>query len=739
MQVFEFHFNPPSRRPRTKITGFGQHNFRKTASKKRGLSASFKEIELNNDIVFNSFCYEPENIYEKKMGSFYMVGLLKRALPTNVRFIEKLAKIIKEKYYRSTILTPEKALKESLKAANDFLEKIITRGDVSWLGNLSFIALSFKNFKLNFAKTGKIKILVLRDQKIIDIDKKITLQEMEPYPLKIFTNTVSGKLAQGDIVLVFTKGLFDFFNKEKILDEIAKLPSFNDVNFKKLLNKKGVQLSKVSGVFLAILLTKKTAVKKKATISTKELKDFSFKKALAPILTIFKKIKRPKFSTRSINIKLRPPKIKLLDKTTSLLSNKTSQIKVNLIKVKERKFNKKIDIVSLQKKAKIKKIPKTKDVSLFLKIKTFFFNKKMAFVLAFIALLIFGSFFSKLEEEREIKIYEKNLEEIEEKLIRAESFLILKKTNPEAFTLANLLLKETWEEVSLLSKKTIGLSGTLENQVALLKNEILKKLLDSNAIKDINSPELFFEFDKKRFIPYSLLSFEDDIYFFNRYSKNILKLKEDKESIIIETDHSVYSAVTVNNSIYFFSKPSKLFSLNTEKTEVDRAISLGEPYSEFDFNNISSFEKNIYFLDKKAGQIIKYVFSKNSTWNNSELWLDPKIPRISDAKSFTVDGSVWILAENLIYEYHGGEFENEVSFEVFPAPKNISKIFTSPSLPYLYLLEPDQKRLLILNKSGKLIKQLQSKSFDNLLDFTITKDGKTLYLLNGLKVYKVEI
>ena len=27
----------------------------------------------------------------------------------------------------------------------------------------------------------------------------------------------------------------------------------------------------------------------------------------------------------------------------------------------------------------------------------------------------------------------------------------------------------------------------------------------------------------------------------------------------------------------------------------------------------------------------------------------------------------------------------------------------------------------------------------NLLDFTITEDGKTLYLLNGLKIYKVEI
>jgi hypothetical protein len=738
MQVFEFHFNPPPRRPQTKSIRLGRYNFRKT-TQRRDKNTPLKQTGLNNDIVFNSFCYEPENIYEKKMGSFYMVGLLKRALPINVRFIEKLAKTIKDKYYRSTILTPEKSLKESLKAANDFLEKIIKRGDVSWLGNLSFAALSFKNFKLNFAKTGKIKILVLRDQKIIDIDKKVTLQEIEPYPLKIFTNTVSGKLAQGDVVLVFTKDLFDFFDKQKMLDEIAKLPSFNDINFKKLLNKKEIKLSKVSGVFLAILLTKKIVLKKKSTISTKELKDFSFKKVLAPILTLLKKVKKPKLSLPPINIKLKPPKIKPLDKTASLLSSKVSKIKVNLIKVKEKTINKKIDIASLQKKAKIVQAPKIKRISLILKIKAFFFNKKMALILALIALLIFGSLFSKFEEKKEIRTYERNLKDIEEKLIRVESFLILKETNPEAFAMANLLLKETWDEISLLSKKTIGLSETFNNQVTLLKNNIFKKLSESNAVEDINSPELFFEFDKKTFIPYSLLFFEDNIYFFNRYSKNILKLKENKETIMIETEQAISLASVVNNSIYFFSRPSKLFLLNTERTEVNRAISLGEPYPDFSFNNISSFEKNVYFLDKKAGQIIKYIFSKNSTWNNSQLWLDPKIPRISSAKSFTVDGSVWVLAENLIYEYHGGEFKSEIEFEVFPAPKNLSKIFTSPSLPYFYLLEPDQKRFLVLDKSGKLIKQLQSESFDNLLDFSITEDGKTLYLLNGLKVYKVEI
>jgi len=61
MQVFELHFNP------------------------RG----------KEDLIFDSFCYEPENIFERRMGGLYMAGLLKNALPQNARFLDNLARTIK--------------------------------------------------------------------------------------------------------------------------------------------------------------------------------------------------------------------------------------------------------------------------------------------------------------------------------------------------------------------------------------------------------------------------------------------------------------------------------------------------------------------------------------------------------------------------------------------------------------------------------------------------------------------
>lgn len=257
MEVFEFYFNPSSE----------------------------KEIDVGlTNSIFESFYYEPENIYEKRLGSFFTVGLLKKVLPHNIKFLEKLSKFIKEEYYKKTLIGPEKSLKEALKQANGFLEQITKKGDVSWLGNLDFAVLTIKNFTLNFTKTGDIKILLLRNKKIIDLDKKIKFKDIEPYPLRIFGNIVSGKFDEDDLILVLTKDIFNFFQQENLINDLSLLKEISIKEIKKIFNTKKENLEKVSGVCLMILLKKEILGKKKEIISSPSLKEFSFKEFFSPIL-----------------------------------------------------------------------------------------------------------------------------------------------------------------------------------------------------------------------------------------------------------------------------------------------------------------------------------------------------------------------------------------------------------------------------------------------------------------------
>jgi len=533
MQVFEFHFNP----------------------------------KIREDLIFDSFCYEPENIYEKRVGSLYMAGMLKNILPQNSQFLNNLAKVIKEKYYCPVFRVPENSLKESLRTANESLERIAKSGNVSWLGNLNFATLSLRNFELNFTKVGNLKILLLREGEVIDIDQKLKFQEIEPYPLKIFGNIVSGKLAENDIILVLTKEVFDYFQNQAILDRIAKLTPFNEKQLKEILNNKKEEFTGISGICLLIFLNKEALYQKKEAILFQpktKLKEFSLKPiriaaghtfifAINYVKKIIRKPNLPSFH----NVKAKVPKL--------------SKIRLPQIAT-----------------------PKLK-------------NKNLILILVLILFLILGSFIFQKEKERQLKEYQAVLNEIQEK----EKFYKMERIEEP-------LLSPDFDKNELISKK-----------ISVLKE---------------NAPE----------------NFKSDIF--------------------------------------------------------------------CDYNS------NLYSLDNTAGEIIKY----SPKWTEPKVWI--KSDLLIEAKSIIIDGSIWILnKDNSITEYYAGKFQKTLKLDIFPESKNFSRIFTSETLPYLYILEPIENRLIIIDKIGQIIKQYQSEKFDDLLDFAVSENGKAVYLLNGLEVYQIRI
>lgn len=80
-----------------------------------------------------------------------------------------------------------------------------------------------------------------------------------------------------------------------------------------------------------------------------------------------------------------------------------------------------------------------------------------------------------------------------------------------------------------------------------------------------------------------------------------------------------------------------------------------------------------------------------------------------------------------------------MNLSVFPFPKRLMKLIIWPSLSGFALLEPSEKRIILINQSGLLIKQFRSEKFLGLKDAAFSSDGKFLYLLSGLEVYQLEL
>lgn len=669
MQVFEFHFNPP----------------------RKDKLASGKE-----DLLFDTFCFEPKNVYEKRMGGLYMAGLLKNILPQNARFLEILAEKIKDKYYKTASSTPEKSLRESLRIANEHLERIAKEGDVSWLGNLSFSVISLKNQELNFTKVGDFKTLLIRNGQIIDIEQRLEFDGIEPYPLKVFGNIVSGKLAENDIILVLSRDVYQAFIKENLLNDIARRPisEFNSV-----LNGKKEQLLKISGICLLIVLSKETAAKERETITEKKtLRIFSFKEAFNPLLRRFKRIRLPKLRISLPKISL--PKAKL---RTSRRPDKKNKFPYPSF--------------SFDDNLKRKIVP----------------------ILVLILILAAGFFIFQKEEEKNIEAYQIQIDQIREKMELADSYFVLSEYNPLSKKNANTLYKEAWEEISRLSDETWRLPGIIDNQAQELKIIASEKLYQLNKLVEISEPELVFEFKAKEFIPQKLLYFKDKIYFFTSYSENVFELDpKEKQGQIIETSQKFNEASPLEDSILFFTKPNGITTFN--EGQFRETVYLQELFPETDLTAVSFYRSNLYFLDKENGAIVKYPAALESGFGTPESWLAPETKTATDFKSMAVDGSIWILTKkNSIDRYYAGQLQETINLEIFPEPKNFLKIFTALELPHLYILEPEQKRVIILDKTGQVVRQYLSEKFDNLLSFSLSEDGNTIYLLNGLEVYSISI
>ncbi len=582
------------------------------------------ELHFNpkkEDKSFDSFIFEPENIYEKRLGSLYLVGEIKNATPNSQKLLAGLAKEIKKNYYKLASKSPDKALAGALKKANDFLSEEVKKDNVSWLGNLNFAVLSLKNFKLNFTETGNIKVILIREGQITDISKELELQEIEPYPLKIFFNTISGKLAEKDLLLILTKEIYGFLNEEGVLNKIAQLESYRPKEIKKQIPAKLFTKgrgSKISGVCLAVFL------KEEKTFSGKEVynpeKKSSFSKIFDPVIRPVKKTKK------------------------------------KLLKIKP----------SFKKKSQKKKLPKRGEKFLFYSniasaitavrnsIKVFKIKRNILLILFLIIILLTGFLLFKGAQLNKNTTDIQNFQEIENKIKKAENFLVFKETKE-----AESLLKEAWNQLSSLESK---------------KAQELKKRTEKNL-------------------------------------KEIYKFQEIENLKIAENPPS-------------FSPP-----------EFSQFI---PPPFEFSFDEFEYYLSNIYFLDKKSCEIVKYNKTGENGWGPPLDWLKEKSD-CSNPKSLAIDGSIWVLnGDNSILRYYQENFEEKIAIELFPSAENIEKIATKKDFPYLLLLEPDKKRIIVSDKKGKIIKQIYSKELENPQDLKISKDSKSIFILDKDRIYRIE-
>jgi hypothetical protein len=196
---------------------------------------------------------------------------------------------------------------------------------------------------------------------------------------------------------------------------------------------------------------------------------------------------------------------------------------------------------------------------------------------------------------------------------------------------------------------------------------------------------------------------------------------------------SIQDVALSEKKIYFLGTGSDGLGIYTNGKLVSKPISLEDGPT-----LLRLFGTSAYVYVKDAGDIRKLAgngdtFSDATGWIKSSQGLDRKT-----ITSMTIDGKIWVTTNNGgIFAFAQGTKQSFTVTGMLQPFNGPLMIYTSPDLPFLYVLEPSQQRLVILNKDGVYQKQIISKDLGVTTDLVVTEDGKTAYLLAGSSVYSV--
>lgn len=156
--------------------------------------------------------------------------------------------------------------------------------------------------------------------------------------------------------------------------------------------------------------------------------------------------------------------------------------------------------------------------------------------------------------------------------------------------------------------------------------------------------------------------------------------------------------------------------------------------------DMAAFGGNLYLLDTAKSRIWKYVATEKGFSTLFEYLNPDTLPDLTKATNLAIDGSVWLGTTNgKIMRFTAGK-ENSYSPQGADTPLgNQLKVYTHDEAKMVYVLDSDQKRVVVFDKDGLYISQyVWDKPFTVTGIVVSEAIGKLLLLADG-KIYAIDL
>lgn len=192
------------------------------------------------------------------------------------------------------------------------------------------------------------------------------------------------------------------------------------------------------------------------------------------------------------------------------------------------------------------------------------------------------------------------------------------------------------------------------------------------------------------------------------------------------------------DQVLVFSEDKGVLKVDTLSKKV---VTVAKVDSEWgSITDIIGFGSNIYLLDQTNNQIFKYTPVEGGYSNKINYIKDGQKIEFSGAKKLQIDYSVWVLKSGAsIDKFTAGSLDYFNIGGLDKPLKEIRSFFPTEEADTIYFLDPQNQRIVVTKKNGEYISQYKGEKFSRADDFIIDEEGKKMYLLEGGKIYQVEL
>jgi len=184
-----------------------------------------------------------------------------------------------------------------------------------------------------------------------------------------------------------------------------------------------------------------------------------------------------------------------------------------------------------------------------------------------------------------------------------------------------------------------------------------------------------------------------------------------------------------------FITPSAGMVYYNPETQSFRTPDISYPAENTKIIDLAVYNRRIYTLSPDAEQIYKHDPTQTG-YARGTAWIDTKSSNLSNAVSIAVDGDVYVLtSDGSIRKFYAGDEEDFAINGLDPALEKPTKLWTYAEYNNIYILEPKNNRLVVVDKKGRFIGLYTSESWNNPTGFVVSSDERTAYILDDNTIY----